>query len=59
MQALRQIVYQGRAAIYQGRSALAYDLYELYNRLGNPAYQAVRDAFHRELAQGSAEAVEL
>jgi hypothetical protein len=59
MQALQQIVYQGRSAIYQGRSALANDLYELYNRPGDPAYQAVCDAFHRELAQGSAEAVEL
>ena len=38
---------------------LAHVPYELYNRLGNPAYQAVRDAFHRELVQGSAEAVEL
>ena len=59
MQALRQIVYQGRSVIYQGRSALAHDLYELYNRLGDPAYQAVRDALHRELAQRSAEAVGL
>ena len=51
MQPLRQIVYQGRSAIYQGRSELAHDLYELYNRLGDPAYQAVRDALHRKLAQ--------